>query len=150
MKRTKLLLLMALLVIPFLGARATYDSDSHTMTYNVTWTGGQIAGSYNGDWNGEKAQWEDATSVIITCDENKYLNNADIQILRLLIQSHNLKSVNLAGATFTNDVTTGDVDFNYPDNDGHHLATKGVAVKGYARYKCPWTGNDYRGVLKIK
>ena len=150
MKKINYLLLMVLLTIPFLGARAdsSTDLDNGTLTYKVSQDGGGHFAWYAttshsvNEWGG-KENCEQAKSLVLICTGNGALNNADVQIIRKMINEMHLTSVNLADATFIDDVTTGDVDFNYPDNDGHHLATFGKAVHGYGKYKCPWTGNDY-------
>jgi hypothetical protein len=142
MKKINYLLLMVLLTIPFLGAKADTSGDlkSGTLTYTITWAG-QLAWYYAANAEYQSTyNCENATSLVLSGGP---LNNADVQIIRKMINEKNLRIVDLSGATFQNDVETGDEPFDYPDNDGHNLAAKGAAVHGYGKYKCPWTGNDY-------
>lgn len=138
MKKINYLLLIIMLAIPFVGARATYDYGTRTMTYDVSWSGGQIAGSYNGNWNGNETwQWDDAVTVNITCSSGGYLNSADIIVIRKLASEKNLMHLNLTGASFGydgNNYVTGVKDEWGYYHDGHSVAGQ---IGEYMFYNCP-------------
>jgi hypothetical protein len=147
MKKLKLLLLMALLVIPFFGARADSKADLNgtVLTYTVDNSngGGHFAWYATHTYNNSEADgwggYENcmaATTLILNCNEGCYLNNDDIVALRkVLTDNTNLVNLNLINAKFKLDLTTGDTPWNYEDGD--HSWT-GVSwdqtVKGYGSY----------------
>jgi hypothetical protein len=156
MKRTKLLLLMALLVIPFLGARAdsTTDLVNGTLTYTVSQDGGGHFAWYattshsSNEWGG-KENCEQATSLVLKCTGNGVLNNTDIIALRnVLAANANLISVSLYDAKFTTDLTSdnGTGYWNVYGDDKHEWSgiTKGVtSTSNYGSYTNSWGSTIY-------
>jgi hypothetical protein len=105
MRKVYYLLFVIMLLLPCLRANATYDSSTHTMTYEINRSGGQVAGSYKGNWSGnETSQWQDAKTVVITCKDNCYLNSDDAAVLKTLATNYNLENLDLSGAKFQNSV----------------------------------------------
>ena len=127
-----------MLIIPFVGARADYNPDTKTMTYDVNWSGNQIARSYNENWNGnETGQWDAAVTVNISCSGSGYLNSADIIVLRKLASEKNMMHLNLTGAKFGYDAATyvtGVKDEWGTEHSGHSDAGQ---IGEYMFYNCP-------------
>jgi hypothetical protein len=156
MKKINYLLLMVLLTIPFLGARAdsTGDLVNGTLTYTVSQTGGGHFAWYattprsNNEWGGQDNCMA-ATTLVLKCNEGCYLNNADIIALRNVLSSNtSLVSLSLYYAKFMTDLTSdnGTAYRNTYEDDEHTWpgVTSGqTATSNYGSYTNSWSSTIY-------
>jgi hypothetical protein len=146
MKKINYLLLMVLLSIPFLGARADWDANSKTLTYDVNRTDGQIYLSYT-SW-GQSSWWDNAETIILTCSNGGYIRNDDAYVLQKIARAGNLKILNMTGVTFTTDLTisscpasTDETGWNVYGDDEHTWpdVIKGTtSTRHFGKYKNGW------------
>jgi hypothetical protein len=151
MKKINYLLLMVLLSIPFLGARADWDANTKTLTYDVNRTDGQIYLSYT-SWD-QSSWWDNAETIILTCSNGGYIRNDDAYVLQKIARAGNLKILNMTGVTFTTDLTisscpasTDETGWNVYGDDEHTWpdVIKGTtSTRHFGKYTNGWGATIY-------